>query len=83
MAIVVSCVCIVGVGFAADEDPILEFGLSDRLYKTLRLSDLKATLAVVQLDFMDPQHGKQKRYEAFKFQDVLDVAFGDQWRTGD
>jgi hypothetical protein len=66
MAIVVSCVCIVGVGFAADEDPILEFGLSDRLYKTLRLSDLKAKLTVEQLEFMDPQHGKQKRYEALQ-----------------
>jgi mono/diheme cytochrome c family protein len=83
MAIVMSCLCIVGVGFAADEDPILEFGMSDRLYKTLRLSDLKAKLAVEHLDFMDPQHGKQKRYDAFKLQAVLDLAFGDQWRSGD
>jgi mono/diheme cytochrome c family protein len=83
LAIAVSCLYIVGVGFAAGEDPTLEFGISDRLYKTLRLSDLKAKLAVEQVDFMDPQHGKQKRYEAFKLQDVLDVAFGDQWRTGD
>ena len=31
---------------------------------------------------MDPQHGKQKRYAAFKIQDVLDLAFGNQWRSG-
>ena len=43
---------------------------------------LKAKLAVEQLDFMDPQHGKQKRYAAFKIQDVLDLAFGNQWRSG-
>ena len=83
MAIAVSCLCIVGVGFAADEDPTLEFGMSERLYKTLRLSDLRPswplsnwiswTLSTVSRNAMTPLSSRMSWISAF----------GDQWRLGD
>ncbi|PON14613.1 hypothetical protein C2W62_28175 [Candidatus Entotheonella serta] len=83
MVIAVSCCFIVSVCGATADNPTLEFGVSGHPDKTVSLSELKSQLVIERLDFMDPGYGKRKRYAAFKIQDVLAYAFGEQWQSGD
>ncbi len=83
MVIAVSCCFIVSVCGATADNPTLEFGVSGHPDKTVSLSELKSQLVIERLDFMNLGYGKRKRYAAFKIQDVLAYAFGEQWQSGD
>jgi mono/diheme cytochrome c family protein len=47
----------------------------------LGLSQLRSALAVQDVALRDPHYQKQKQFRAFALADVLDLAFGDRWRT--
>lgn len=68
---------------SAEEDPSLKFLKSGELVKELRLSELKAKLKTPKIEFYDPHYKKDKKYEGFTLQDVLQLGFGDEWKSSD
>ena len=65
----------------SQEDPTLEFLVSDEALKTLSLSDMKSKLTVHEIKFYHPNYSKEKKYKGFTLTDVLELGFGDKWKS--
>jgi mono/diheme cytochrome c family protein len=72
-----------GACLASGADPYLSFVQAGGTAKTLSLAQMKARLPMSELDFFDPEYGKQKRYRGFALARVLDLAFGPGWQGHD
>jgi mono/diheme cytochrome c family protein len=68
---------------AQEQDPSLMFQVSGRPVNSVPLSGMKSKLKVHEIEFVDPMYGKLKRYEGFSLSDVIELGFGDKWRSPD
>lgn len=68
---------------AEQGNPVLKFMISGELVKEYNLNQLKNELKTHEINFIDSQYGKEKRYEAFSLQDVLELGFGDKWKSAE
>jgi len=64
-----------------NEEAVLKFEISGGFVKDYNLKELKDALKTYKIEFVDLQYGKEKRYEAFALQDVLQLGFGDKWKS--
>jgi len=67
----------------ADANPELKILLSGKKEKTLSLSVMKQALKQYKITLNDPYYNKEKQYQAFKLKDVLNLAYGNKWFSGD
>lgn len=63
-----------------EENPVLEFLISDKNEKSMNLYELENRLDTSTVRIKDPIYGKEKRYKAFVLKEVLDLAYGEKWR---
>ncbi len=71
------------IGFAGEQDPSLVFQVSGHLVNNVPLSELKSKLKVHEIEFFHPTYDKQKKYEGFSLGDVIQLGFGDKWKSPD
>ena len=69
--------------WAEQGDPVLKFMISGELVREYNLSQLKNKLKSQEINFVDPQYGKEKSYKGFLLQDILQFGFGDEWKNPD
>jgi mono/diheme cytochrome c family protein len=65
------------------EYPSLKFLISGEIVKDIDLSNLEKNIEVHKIKFYDPQYKKDKKYEGFALQDILQFGFGDNWNSSD
>lgn len=65
------------------EHPTLEFLISGEVVKDIDLGALKENLETYKISFYDPMYEKEKRYDGFALVDVLELGFGDKWKSSD
>ncbi len=63
--------------------PSLEFLISGEEVNSLDLNQLKENLEIHKIVFVDPMYEKEKRYDAFALADVLELGFGENWKSSD
>lgn len=77
-------VSLAGAARAADApDPVLEFRVGGRSQQNVPLQELKAKLEPVDIRLTSRFSKKEKRYQAFRLQDVLQFAYGNAWRKSE
>lgn len=69
--------------WAAEEDATLKFLVSGELVKKFNLGELKKELKSHEINFLDPEYGKEKSYKAFLLHDILQLGFGNNWKSSD
>ena len=62
---------------SAEESPGLKFLVSGKAVKEIGLGELKTKLEAHRIELYDTEYKKPKRYEGFKVEDVLRLAYGD------
>lgn len=67
----------------ADDNPKLKIQLSGKKEKVLSLSIMKQELKQYKITLIDPYYKKEKQYKAFKLKDILNIAYGKKWHSGD
>ena len=67
----------------AADIPSLQFQIGEETVQALDLAQLRAKLAVHDIELFDPHYEKQKRFQAFAIADVMDAGFGERWRDHD
>ncbi|MGB3364101.1 MAG: cytochrome c [Thermodesulfobacteriota bacterium] len=68
---------------SAEENPSLKFMILGVVVKEYKLSELKDKLNSHEINFLDHQYGKEKSYRGFLLQDILQLGFGDEWKSSD
>lgn len=58
----------------------LQFYISSKPAGVFTLDQLKTELKVHEITLSDPHYAKVKRFSAFRVQDVLQLAYGEQWK---
>lgn len=69
--------------WAEQDDPSLKFLVSGELVKEYKLSQLKDLLQTREINFTDLQYRKEKSYKGFSLHDILQLGFGDLWKSSD
>ncbi len=70
-----------GKGSDISGSPSLEFLISGEVIKDMDLGELKENLDTQKISFYDPNYKKEKRYQGFALVDVLELGFGEQWKS--
>ena len=65
----------------AQDNASLAFDVSGEQVATATLGEMLARLPQHELEFPDPHYGKTKRFLTFSLHDVLDLGFGQRWRS--
>ena len=60
--------------------PALKFYISDKLVQSITLDELKQHLKTHEINYNDPHYSASKRFAAFSIQDVLQLAYADDWK---
>lgn len=85
IALIMFCLLIINIVQNDDsrnaDNPYLKFLVSGNLEEDHSLNDLKENIETHKIEFYDPQYQKDKSYEAFALQDVLQFGFGDRWES--
>jgi mono/diheme cytochrome c family protein len=63
--------------------PSLKFLISGVIVKDVDLKDLEGNIETHEIKFHDPMYKKEKSYKGFKVQDVLELGFGDEWKSSE
>ncbi len=63
--------------------PSLKFLISRVIVKDVNLKDLEENIETHEIKFHDPMYKKEKSYKGFKVQDVLELGFGDEWKSSE
>ena len=67
----------------ADENPELKILLSGKQEMSVSLEKMKQSLKQYKITIKDPYYKKEKQYKAFKLKDVLNIAYGSKWHSGE
>jgi mono/diheme cytochrome c family protein len=62
-------------------DSVLEFRASDKLVSKISLAELKDKVKIHEINVFDSIAGKEKKYEAFAIQDLLNLVYHTQWTS--
>ncbi len=65
----------------AEENPELQFLVSDKKEEVFKLSELKNRLDSRTIKINDPIYGKKKTYKAFSLKEVLDLVYDNEWKA--
>ncbi len=87
IGIVMISLLIINITLSKDSEisssPSLEFLISGEEVNKLDLSQLMDNLETHKIVFQDPMYENEKRYDAFALTDVLQLGFGDSWKSSD
>jgi mono/diheme cytochrome c family protein len=72
-----------GKDLNTSEYPSLKFLISGEIVNDIDLKNLKENIGTHKIKFYDPHYKKDKKYEGFALQDVLQLGFGDEWESSD
>lgn len=64
--------------YSADNNPALKFLASGKPVDVITLDVMKSKLRTYKVELYDIEYKKEKRYEGFKVEDVLRLAYGDK-----
>jgi len=64
-----------------ENNPELTFNISGKKETVIDLYELKNKLDSKTITLKDPYYKKQKKYRAFVLKDVLDLAYGNKWKS--
>lgn len=65
----------------AEENPGLEFLISGKEHKEIKLFELENKLDSQIVKINDPVYKKEKKYMAFPLSEVLNLAYDDEWKN--
>lgn len=63
--------------------PSLTFLVSGEEVQSVYLEGMEENLKVHKIVFKDPMYEKEKRYDAFALADVLELGFGEKWKSSE
>jgi cytochrome c2 len=69
--------------YSADNNPSLKFLISGKAVDELTLDNMKSKMRSYHIELYDIEYKKEKRYEGFKLEDVLRLAYGDKLDSPD
>ena len=69
--------------FGLEDDPSLEFLISGKPVKTVKLSEMKSKLKAHNIEFFHTNFGKKKKYRGFSLAQVIVLGYGEKWKAPD
>ncbi len=87
IGIIMSCLLVINMlrnkDVVSTQYPAIEFLISGEELRSVDLKQMQNNLETHTIVYEDPMYEKEKRYDGFVLSEVLELGFGDKWKSSD